>query len=376
LSAKSAADVVWRGRDDAPADARTVREAPASSPIRAAGAARSQRLTRRRLLLAGLQLVVLVISAAVIYGLVRKVNPGQVISKAGHVSWRLVGFAIALNLATTLLRARRSQILLRHLGHHVPFVRMNWVDLAGQTLSWLTPAASGDLSRPYLWRNNDRVPVSAGVATVIYERLVTIVQLGVVGGVLAAAIYLPPAAVAGLSAAGLVVLAAPWWVSLATRHFLRTELPAGRHGVLAGIVRSLVRLEELGLAVRVGAIFALYSLLVFVISGLQVLILVWAVGAGVSLSVAIAAYCISQVIGSLSTLPFGIGAADVTTAALLVAGGLGKVDAVAVTVLVRLAITLPLGIAGAIGISLLGRPRIPDETRVSDETAAAAPANP
>jgi uncharacterized membrane protein YbhN (UPF0104 family) len=376
LSAKSAADVVWRGRDDAPADARTVREATASSPIPAAGAARSQRLTRRRLLLAGLQLVVLVISAAVIYGLVRKVNPGQVISKAGHVSWRLVGFAIALNLATTLLRARRSQILLKQLGHHVPFVRMNWVDLAGQTLSWLTPAASGDLSRPYLWRNHDRVPVSAGVATVIYERLVTIVQLGVVGGVLAAAIYLPPAAVAGLSAAGLVVLAAPWWVSLATRHFLRTELPAGRHGVLAGIVRSLVRLEELGLAVRVGAIFALYSLLVFVISGFQVLILVWAVGAGVSLSVAIAAYCISQVIGSLSTLPFGIGAADVTTAALLVAGGLGKVDAVAVTVLVRLVITLPLGIAGAIGISLLGRPRIPDETRASDETAAAAPSNP
>ena len=38
-------------------------------------------------------------------------------------------------------------------------------------------------------------------------------------------------------------------------------------------------------------------------------------------------------------------------AALLVAGGLTKVDAVAVTVLVRVAMTLPLGIAGAIGSS-------------------------
>jgi hypothetical protein len=40
------------------------------------------------------------------------------------------------------------------------------------------------------------------------------------------------------------------------------------------------------------------------------------------------------------------------------------VDAVAVTVLVRVAMTLPLGIAGAIGIMLLGRPRIPEEEAV------------
>jgi len=365
LTAKSAADAVWRGRDGAPSDDLTIRLPAPSEPTGVVSTARPRHATmRRRLLLAGLQLVVLLISAAVIYGLVRKVNPAQVVSKAGHVSWRLVGVAIALNLATTLLRARRSQILLRRLGHPVPFVRMNWVDLAGQTLSWLTPAASGDLSRPYLWRNHDRVPVSAGVATVVYERLVTIVQLGVVGGVLAAAIYLPALAAAGLAVAGLVVIAGPWWVSLATRHYFGVSLPTGRHGLVAGILRSLVRLEELGLAWRVGAIFALYSLLIFVISGLQVLVLVWGVGAGVSLGVAIAAYCISQVIGSVSTLPFGIGAADVTTAALLVAGGLGKVDAVAVTVLVRLAMTLPLGIAGAVGIMLLGRPRIPDEPAI------------
>ena len=78
------------------------------------------------------------------------------VSKAGHVSWRLVGVAIALNLVTTLLRARRSQILSPDASaSDVPFVRMNWVDLAGQTLSWLHPAASGDLSRPTS-RNHDQ----------------------------------------------------------------------------------------------------------------------------------------------------------------------------------------------------------------------------
>jgi uncharacterized membrane protein YbhN (UPF0104 family) len=361
LSAKSAADAVWRGRDGASGEDRNVHLSAPTSTAAVTGTGRSHRLTRRRLLLAGLQVVVLAISAAVIYGLYRKLNPGQVISQAGHVSWRLVGVAIALNLVTTLLRARRSQILLKRLGHPVPFVRMNWVDLAGQTLSWLTPAASGDLSRPYLWRNHDRVPVSAGVATVVYERLVTIVQLGIVGGVLAAAVYLPALEAAGLAVVGLVLLASPWWASVISRRFFTTGIPPERHGLVGGILRSLVQLEELGLAPRLGAVFAFYSLVIFAVSGFQILLLVWGLGAGVTLGVAIAAYCISQVIGSLSTLPFGIGAADVTTGALLVAGGLTKVDAAVVVLLVRVAMTLPLGIAGAVGIMLLGRPRIPDE---------------
>jgi len=366
LSAKSAADAVWLGRECAPADDRTVHQPAPAPPAQAEpGVAARNLTTRRRLLLVGLQLIVLLISAAVIYFLVRKLNPGQVISRAGHVSWRLVGVAIALNLVTTLLRARRSQILLKRLGHHVPFVRMNWVDLAGQTLSWLTPAASGDLSRPYLWRNRDQVPVSAGVATVVYERLVTIVQLGIVGGVLAAAVYLPALETAGLAVVGLVLLASPWWASVITRHFFTTGIPPVRHGLVGGVLRSLVQLEELGLAPRLGAVFAFYSLIIFAISGFQILLLVWGLGAGVTLGVAIAAYCISQVIGSLSTLPFGIGAADVTTGALLVAGGLTSVEAAVVVLLVRVAMTLPLGIAGAVGIMLLGRPRI-----LEDDTEA------
>jgi hypothetical protein len=37
------------------------------------------------------------------------------------------------------------------------------------------------------------------------------------------------------------------------------------------------------------------------------------------------------------------------------------VGAAAVTILLRLATTLPLGLAGALGILVLGRPRIPVE---------------
>ena len=310
-------------------------------------------------------MVALAISALAIFLLIEKVNLRAALGDVGHISIRLVLLVVALNIPTTLLRALRSQVLVRHLGHRVPFLRMNGVDLAGQTLSWITPAATGDLSRPYLWRNHDRVPVSAGVAVVIYERLVTLAQMGAVGGVLAAAVYLPPAAVLGIAAAALVVLAGPWWLSLVTRHYSGPGLGVGRRGLVGGLLRSLDQLQELGRSARLTALFAVITLLVFVISGLQVLLLVWGVKAAVGLGVAVAAFCLSQVAGSVSTLPFGIGATDVVTIALLVAGGVPRLDAVAVTVLVRLVMTLPLGTAGALGILILGRPRLP-----ADEPAA------
>ena len=360
LSAKTAAEVVWRGREGAPADDRPARPATPAPATESQGGARSHWLTRRRLLLAGLQVLVLAISAAVIYGLVRKVDPASVVSRAGHVSWTLAGVAIALNIPTSLLRARRSQILLHRLGQHVPFIRRTWVDLAGQTLSWLTPAASGDLSRPYLWRNHDQVPVSAGLATVLYERLVTLLQMAVIGGVLAAALFLAPLAVAGLAVAGLVVLALPWWASLLTRGSRPEEVPATR-GLRWGLLRALLQLHDLGASARLTTAFTGYTLVIFAISGVQILLLAWAVGAGVAVTVAVAAYCISQVAGSVSTLPFGLGAADLVTIGLLTAGGVGHPAALVITILVRLAMTLPLGIAGALGILFLGRPRIGEE---------------
>ena len=68
------------------------------------------------------------------------------------------------------------------------------------------------------------------------------------------------------------------------------------HILVGGVLRSLVQLEELGLAPRLGAVFAFYSLAVYAVSGFQILLLVWGLGAGVTLGVAIAAYCVSQVL--------------------------------------------------------------------------------
>jgi uncharacterized membrane protein YbhN (UPF0104 family) len=203
------------------------------------------------------------------------------------------------------------------------------------------------------------VPVSSGVASVLYERLVTVFQMGVLGGWLAAAVFLPAAAVAGLSAVAVAVLLAPWWLSILTQRLHRSEYSDGRSGIVAGVLRAVVRLQDLGLSFRVAAVFTSLTLGVFLLSGFQILLIAWGVGAGLALWVAVSAYCLSQLAGSVSTLPFGLGATDVVVISLLTAAGMGAVSAAAITILLRLATTLPLGIAGAIGLLVLGRPSLP-----------------
>ncbi|TMC10958.1 MAG: flippase-like domain-containing protein, partial [Chloroflexi bacterium] len=45
------------------------------------------------------------------------------------------------------------------------------IQLVGQTSSTITPAASGDYVRAYLWRSSNGVPVRVGAAVVTFERL-------------------------------------------------------------------------------------------------------------------------------------------------------------------------------------------------------------
>ncbi len=314
--------------------------------------------SRRRLVVTGVQLAVLAVSAAAIAGLLRQVNPLAVVRQSGHASWDVLALAIALDVPVTLLRGVRTRVLLVRLGHRVPWRRLYGVNLAGQTLSWLTPAAAGDLARPWMWRSHDRVPVEAGVAAVLYERVVSIAMMGIVGGALAALIYLPLPAAAGVVAAAAALLVAPWWIAHAVRRAFSGGASRSRAGLIGGGLRAAGRLEELALSARVVAGFAGLTLAVFLVSGLQILLLAHGMGASVPLDVAVAAFCISQAAGSVSALPFGAGAGDVVTVALLQAGGAGLVGATAVDVLMRLVVTLPLGLAGSGALLLLGRPRL------------------
>jgi uncharacterized membrane protein YbhN (UPF0104 family) len=90
------------------------------------------------------------------------------------------------------------------------------------------------------------------------------------------------------------------------------------------------------------------TIMVFILSGLQVMLLLAGLGISVHITQAVAVYATSQVAGILSTLPFGLGAADAILVAALAGYGVGVADSATVAVLFRAVSTLPQAIGGLV----------------------------
>lgn len=261
----------------------------------------------------------------------------------------LISCTVALNLPVIFLRSRRARLLLQRLGATVSFWRVTTAQLIGLTLSGITPAAGGDLVRAYLWNRQDRVPLRTGALVVIAERVGSLAVMALVG-LSALAVEMGGWRLRLLALAAWVCLVLPWacaragLVASALSQFAR--LPLVRRKAVT-VERSGDDVTLLAQDVALQARFGVLSVLVFLLSGAQVALLAMSLGAAVPLVAAVAAYCLSQAGGSLSNLPFGLGAADALLILLLVQGGAAPEAAAAVAVLLRLTTTLPTALAAA-----------------------------
>ena len=234
------------------------------------------------------------------------------------------------------------------------------VQLVGQTSSTVTPAASGDYVRAYIWRRTQGIPLRDGAAVVTFERIYSLFLLTVVAVLL---ISLPRHGWIG-------------WVAVAFGLLVGTLAPAAAEVVmppalerwaLARITggRLLSRFTEgaLEMADNLRRLFhspwlltrtSVLTLAVFILSGVQVMLLLAGLGDSIRITQAVAVYATSQVAGILSTLPFGLGAADAILVAILSGYGVGLADSATAAVLFRAVSTLPLALAGLAAYSRLG----------------------
>jgi uncharacterized protein (TIRG00374 family) len=292
----------------------------------------------------------LAIAAAVIWFS----HPADVWESAQEVQLLPLLGALLVNIPVVALRAVRAQVILNFLGYKVPFWTMVPVQLVGQTSSSITPAASGDYVRAYLWRRGQEIPLPAGAAVVTFERVYSLFLLVAVAVLL---IALPRhgsigwiGVAAGLAAATL----APFILELATPPALEagilnrvaTGRVLARFGEAAAqTVESLRRLLRSPVVlVETSAI----TLVVFVFSGLQVALLLSGLGDSVRITQAVAVYATSQVAGILSTLPFGLGASDAILVAVLAGYGVAAADAATTALLFRAVSTVPQALAGLV----------------------------
>ncbi|TMC99497.1 MAG: flippase-like domain-containing protein [Chloroflexi bacterium] len=308
---------------------------------------RWQSLRRRRLLAL---LIGLAIAAAVVW----VSHPASIWHSLQEVDTMPILVALLLNIPIVALRAIRAQVILGFLGHRVSFRSMVPVQLVGQTSSTITPAASGDYVRAYIWRRTHTIPVRDGAAVVTFERVYSLYLLVAVALLL---IILPRhgfigwvGVAAGLIAATMAPVVVELMAPPALERWALTRITSGRFlsRFAEGAFEMVDNLRNLLRSPVLLAETSAITLVIFAVSAFQLLLLLDSLGDTIRITQAVAVYATSQVGGILSTLPFGLGASDAILVTVLAGYSVSVADSASAAVLARAVSTLPLALAGLI----------------------------
>jgi len=278
----------------------------------------------------------------------------------GLVAWPLVAAAL-LSAVPPLVWAVRSAGLLAAAGYPVPMLRLIPMTAFANTINNLTPGSAGEILRLYLLRAHHGVDFVSGGAVIIVERL------GAFGYLMSSSLLawltwtrtLPPPLSAGMLIGLAVVPGLVYAHGLRPLGVLR-RLPFGAlagHERWAATSGYLVRLDAT-IARLVGdarslAAFATACAAIFAITTVQMILVGKAVGVTVDPLAAWGALGLATTAGVASLLPFGLGATDITLAALLGIAGVPPAEAAAMAIGYRLVSTLPLGLAGVASYAYL-----------------------
>jgi len=269
--------------------------------------------------------------------------------------------ALALNLPVIWLRALRAQLIVRHLGHRVPMRSMAPIQLVGQTSSTITPAASGDYVRAYLWRSSNGVPVRDGAAVVTFERLYSLFLLAALSVLL---ILFPRHGVIGwiLVAIGLgIATFAPLLFELMPTSLERWALAKLGKGRFMGRFQegATVMVDQFRKLMKAPLLLASTSALTlinFIAMGAQLWLVMLSLAHRVPITQAVAANSTSQVAGIISTLPFGIGSQDAILVTVFAGYGVTVSLAASAAVLMRATTTIPMALAGLVAYLMVDKP--------------------
>jgi uncharacterized protein (TIRG00374 family) len=253
--------------------------------------------------------------------------------------------ALLLNVPSVIAIVGRSVFVIRRLGYSVPGRVFVPATLLGYAAGALTPAASGEVLRAAVLRSRAGVPVDEGVALVVYERALSLYLLALSTGVFLIVAHASPVGGSLACGVGLLLVMLPWLAATVLLPKLGTGAERAGTGLIARAMRYVLgtarHLQFLLADARLLAAWSAVTVCVFAMSALQVHLLTAAVASGLSMDESWLAFGGSQLAGMASMLPFGLGVADGSLAAILDGQGLSIEQAAAVVVLVRGVMTLP-----------------------------------
>lgn len=277
--------------------------------------------------------------------------------------WRQVAAAVAqvgvagLTVALLLsalnygLRFLRWHRYLRLLGQPVPFKDNLIIYIAGFGLTIL-PGKGGEAVRS-LFLKNHGVPYPVSLAAFFSERLSDLVSVLLIAGF--GLWQYPPAkpyalALGAMLVAALIILHHGYWLRAIHRRFSSRLPPKLERATEAAIdiichAAECFRPPTLALGVLLGT-------MAWGAEGVAFHYIVQLLGGDLPLQTAMFIYAFAILVGAVSFLPGGLGGTEAAMTALLVLNHLGQPEAVAATVLIRIA---TLWFAVALGLAALGR---------------------
>ena len=267
---------------------------------------------------------------------------GQAVTRVG---WVGVLAALLMSLLNYALRFLRWQLYLYLLDHRIPWLDSMRIYLAGFALT-TTPGKAGEAVRGVLLRPWT-VDYSHSFALFFSERLsdlLAIVLLTLFG------LLLYPDAT-WLIMLGLLLVTACFIVLGQRRLLLRSiDLVAVRSGAVWQMVFQVLQMLASAQRCHQPLPLMVATVLSLVAWSAEALAFYWVLdwmGFTVPLSFACFVYALAMLAGALSFMPGGLGGAEAVMAGLLIWKGMAPADAVAATVLIRLA---TLWFAVAIGV--------------------------
>lgn len=260
----------------------------------------------------------------------------EISAALARLSVLLIATILGLSLANYGLRFWRWQIYLHRLGYAVPWNRSLPIYLAAFALT-ATPGKVGESVRT-LWLHPLGVKASQSLAAFVAERasdLFAILLLTAIGLAAYPAARPVVAVVALVIVIALTVLA--WERGLARLAGLaEASLPA-RPGRLVSGLFDVVQHSRRLFAPAPLAIGLAISIPAWGAEAVGAWLVFDAMGASISIADATFIYSFAMLVGAISFLPGGLGGTEAAMVALLVARGLALPQAVAATLVVRLA---------------------------------------
>ncbi len=139
--------------------------------------------------------IILALSAIMIVALVRLGNIDISFKTLGRVRWEWYLLVIFSYYASVIARGWRWQTILKAMGWPVGFVYTNALLIAGLFLNAILPARAGDIGRVAMLKQDHKIPVSQGIASIAGERVLdvfSLLALAIVGAWLALPGRIPP----------------------------------------------------------------------------------------------------------------------------------------------------------------------------------------